>query len=1215
MAKSTNLREFIESISYPRRETYNRDEVDYEIETRLILKIVDALPTGNDIREDKIYLLVDTYTLDNNDDSISYYDLWVRLNGEWVQIDKLDFTIENYFTKDEIIGLLNEKADVNHGHDTSEIDNTEIYLNINPTLIDNQKDLNNAIDIAIGSKAPINHRSTATTYGVSDENYYGHSKASSTTPLMDGTASIGSETSSFARGNHRHPTDTSRASADHIHGNISNDGKISSSINANIKNIVITDTNNNVNTTHELNGVNIADSSITESKLADNSVTSAKIVDGTIVNGDLANATIETGKIKDGAVTSDKILNGTIVNDDIANTTITGGKLSNSTITATQLANNSVTTTKIKDGNVSLVKLNSDVYDTTDGGTVNSNKLITSGAVYNGLSTKANSDDVYLKTETLNTDEITQAILDGVSNVELFELKTTLPTTNIKGNKFYLIPNNENINSNVYDIYIYVNNNWEQIDSLEFDITDYSTTNEISGMLESYVPVLQATANMNIVTGSDKKVTLEAKNNHSHGNITSGGKIGSTANKPIITTTSGTLTTGNFGSSTSTSATEFVACNDTRLSDSRTPTSHTHGNITNDGKIGSASGKIITTGDNGVLQASDTITKSSISDFPTISTTVANNNNLVTNSAIKTYVDNEIGSVISGDIDLSATHNHDDRYYTETETDNLLATKLDKSISITASSSNVKDLNNYISMGFYYCNSDANSQYIIHTPLSDGTSVPYTNNVAFFLLVETFGSGTNYIKQTLTYWSTNKTYIRTKKGGSWSSWSELSIVGHTHSEYATTTALNNKANTTHTHHDTDLDWNGVNKVNSVSPLDMAMYGEFNANRLAFIDPNNITVEYSTDGGSTWIEFSGANYQSEKIKLVTGSEQTTFFTSGNNSTTSYSDNKLRVTIKVGEVSQASELYCQSRKILLYFNTGGGADTTVKFETSTYATPTTWTTEGTYNIGGQSGWNSIPFSKVLGGYASQTGSTSTRVQNLRFTFNQSTKNCSIQKIRLFGEIAWTTPSILADSNHNYTFDHNQRTYFPSTIHADNKINSIYLNESLELCYDVKSYYRSYTNGESFGDLKCPRTNQVLPDLSLTSDGLSVLSASGEKSFIFPVVNPTEIELTSMGNIFQGFQVYDTKGNSLLYAYSNSTSSDAFINGTKRIASTSIKHTTGSKYNLDVKNDTLSFYKDDTLIGSYSLGGILNNVEYYFGIYTNANRNIILKDITLK
>ena len=67
------------------------------------------------------------------------------------------------------------------------------------------------------------------------------------------------------------------------------------------------------------------------------------------------------------------------------------------------------------------------------------------------------------------------------------------------------------------------------------------------------------------------------------GNITTSGAIGSTANKPIITTTSGALTTGSFG----TAANTFCEGNDSRLSDSRTPTSHTHGDISNDGKIGS----------------------------------------------------------------------------------------------------------------------------------------------------------------------------------------------------------------------------------------------------------------------------------------------------------------------------------------------------------------------------------------------------------------------------------------------------------------------------------------------------------------------------------------------------------------------------------------------------------------------------------------------------
>jgi hypothetical protein len=82
-----------------------------------------------------------------------------------------------------------------------------------------------------------------------------------------------------------------------------------------------------------------------------------------------------------------------------------------------------------------------------------------------------------------------------------------------------------------------------------------------------------------------------------HGNITNLGAIGSTANLPIITTTSGVLTTGTFG----TGANTFCVGNDSRLSDARTPLSHTHGNISNAGAIGSTSGLPIVTTASGVL--------------------------------------------------------------------------------------------------------------------------------------------------------------------------------------------------------------------------------------------------------------------------------------------------------------------------------------------------------------------------------------------------------------------------------------------------------------------------------------------------------------------------------------------------------------------------------------------------------------------------------------
>jgi hypothetical protein len=92
-------------------------------------------------------------------------------------------------------------------------------------------------------------------------------------------------------------------------------------------------------------------------------------------------------------------------------------------------------------------------------------------------------------------------------------------------------------------------------------------------------------------------ITDAASSSHAHGNITNGGAIGTNPNLPIITTTSGLLTTGTFGNT----ANSFCQGNDSRLSDSRTPVAHTHGNITNGGTIGTNPNLPIITTTSGLL--------------------------------------------------------------------------------------------------------------------------------------------------------------------------------------------------------------------------------------------------------------------------------------------------------------------------------------------------------------------------------------------------------------------------------------------------------------------------------------------------------------------------------------------------------------------------------------------------------------------------------------
>ena len=73
------------------------------------------------------------------------------------------------------------------------------------------------------------------------------------------------------------------------------------------------------------------------------------------------------------------------------------------------------------------------------------------------------------------------------------------------------------------------------------------------------------------------------------------GSYNDLSGKPTIPTKTSDLTNDGDGTNV------FVKNNDSRLTDARTPTSHTHGNLTNDGKLGTTSGKPVITTTGGAI--------------------------------------------------------------------------------------------------------------------------------------------------------------------------------------------------------------------------------------------------------------------------------------------------------------------------------------------------------------------------------------------------------------------------------------------------------------------------------------------------------------------------------------------------------------------------------------------------------------------------------------
>lgn len=150
-------------------------------------------------------------------------------------------------------------------------------------------------------------------------------------------------------------------------------------------------------------------------------------------------------------------------------------------------------------------------------------------AVKEGLALKQDTLNSGSNIKTINGESILGSgnITINTGNIDLIEIVQALPAASADTmNKLYLIAEATSQTHDAYEVYVTVRTGtsgnysyaWEKVDTARVDLSGYSLTS------------------------------------HTHGNITSDGKIGSTSGKPVITTTSGKLTTGNFGTGSGTFA-------------------------------------------------------------------------------------------------------------------------------------------------------------------------------------------------------------------------------------------------------------------------------------------------------------------------------------------------------------------------------------------------------------------------------------------------------------------------------------------------------------------------------------------------------------------------------------------------------------------------------------------------------------------------------------
>lgn len=96
----------------------------------------------------------------------------------------------------------------------------------------------------------------------------------------------------------------------------------------------------------------------------------------------------------------------------------------------------------------------------------------------------------YLKSETYTQSEVNSLI--GAIQQFHYEIVQELPTTGAT-NIIYLVPKSTSQTNNVYDEYVYANNNWEKIGDTQIDLSNYVTTSDLNTALASYTTTTDLT--------------------------------------------------------------------------------------------------------------------------------------------------------------------------------------------------------------------------------------------------------------------------------------------------------------------------------------------------------------------------------------------------------------------------------------------------------------------------------------------------------------------------------------------------------------------------------------------------------------------------------------------------------------------------------------------------------------------------------------------------
>lgn len=237
-------------------------------------------------------------------------------------------------------------------------------------------------------------------------------------------------------------------------------------------------------------------------------------------------------------------------------------------------------------------------------------------------------------------------------------------------------------------------------------------------------------------------------------------------------------------------------------------------------------------------------------------------------------------------------------------------------------------------------------------------------------------------------------------------------------------------------YEANLKWGGRNFANSFGPIDAALVPQLGANRFAFGNPKGITVEYSNDGGNTWLDYGASDAQ--KLKLTTIGEELTI---GKVKSSTPSKDMLRITF---DTTIKNGISCCTilNKFVIFIASNGSRDCYCTIQGAIYNTQNTFEDIATkVGIAGWYGYNVINIKSI---HTSSGSDRPDKYSKIRFIFgcsntDENRSGLQIVSIYAYGGMSQRSPSNMATYGHLYSYDYNQNATFPANVTATNFIGS--------------------------------------------------------------------------------------------------------------------------------------------------------------------------------